>query len=399
MRRAIPARITKPKPYLEVGMLQHVPITDLEMQCLYYPLTPNATQSYYIQNVTYVTLEEYTVDVRVEYQSVTNEVIVTRTIVLSVITERPTVEFCNAVWKDLLPNFFVHLDQDAFVDFQPIVLKATQIKSPQQNRLNSFRIIQAPRDASELAEYIHLKNNNPVDLAKQYYALPFDHEIYTHSQLVFKTIFWNTELQYANHYLIALTRHDLALVANATFHGLQSISNELALIRQFVIDNRVALDAVTATQGGVCAIVGEGCCTYLPSESEGLGNLTIAIRNLRGIQEGIVRTNKDARVIGGYLDQQPWDNIFRFFGGHPTIAWILSIFAPIIGIILIVIVLMGCCFPIFRALILKSLHSVTNMTLIQNPVRNVTIYAPSEADSGDSTSITSNSSEESHGDD
>ncbi|CAK6958177.1 protein NYNRIN-like [Scomber scombrus] len=131
MRRAIPARITKPKPYLEVGMLQHVPITDLEMQCLYYPLTPNATQSYYIQNVTYVTLEEYTVDVRVEYQSVTNEVIVTRTIVLSVITERPTVEFCNAVWKDLLPNFFVHLDQDAFVYFQPIVLKATQIKSPQ----------------------------------------------------------------------------------------------------------------------------------------------------------------------------------------------------------------------------------------------------------------------------
>ncbi|CAK6958178.1 SYCY2 protein [Scomber scombrus] len=255
------------------------------------------------------------------------------------------------------------------------------------------------RDASELAEYIHLKNNNPVDLAKQYYALPFDHQIYTHSQLVFKTIFWNTELQYANHYLIALTRHDLALVANATFHGLQSISNELALIRQFVIDNRVALDAGTATQGGVCAIVGEGCCTYLPSESEGLGNLTIAIRNLRGIQEGIVRTNKDARVTGGYLDQQPWDNISRFFGGHPTIAWILSIFAPIIGIVLIVIVLMGCCFPIFRALILKSLHSVTNMTLIQNPVRNVTIYAPSEADSSDSTSITSTSSEESHGDD
>ena len=131
MRRAIPARIAKPKPYLEVGMLQHVPITELEMQCLYYPLTPNATRSYYIHNVTYVTIESYTVDVKVEYQSVTNEVITTRIIVLSVVTERSTVEFCNAVWKNLVSNFLVHLDQDAYVDFQQIVLKATQITSPQ----------------------------------------------------------------------------------------------------------------------------------------------------------------------------------------------------------------------------------------------------------------------------
>ena len=122
------------------------------------------------------------------------------------------------------------------------------------------------------------------------------------------------------------------------------------------------------------------------------------VLNLREIQEGIVRTNKDARATGGYLNQKPWDNIFRLFGGHPTTAWILSIFAPIIGIILIVTVLMGCCFPIFRALIMKSLHSVTNMTVIQNPVRNVTIYAPPD-DKSESTSISSESSEDSNDND
>uniref|UniRef100_A0A3Q3FVT4 Uncharacterized protein n=1 Tax=Labrus bergylta TaxID=56723 RepID=A0A3Q3FVT4_9LABR len=73
------------------------------------------------------------------------------------------------------------------------------------------------------------------------------------------------------HYHSPYYQLDLSLVANETLKGLQALGSEIALIRQFVIDNRKALDAITAAQGGVCAIVGEGCCTYLPSRSEGLG--------------------------------------------------------------------------------------------------------------------------------
>ena len=68
--------------------------------------------------------------------------------------------------------------------------------------------------------YIHLQNRNTQD-AEKYYEVS-DHRIFTQTQLVFKTLFWNTELQYSNHYLIALTSHNMLRLANATSMGLQA---------------------------------------------------------------------------------------------------------------------------------------------------------------------------------
>ena len=152
----------------------------------------------------------------------------------------------------------------------------------------------AKREAREVEGYVHLRNTDPQHLSEQYYALDDGY------QMVFTSIFWNTELQYTNHYLIVLTRHDLALVANSTSLALKSIGSEWDPIKRFVNDNRVALDALTAVNGGVCAIVGEGCCTYLPLDSEESGNLSIVIKNLRDIQESIVKVNRNARLEMGY---------------------------------------------------------------------------------------------------
>lgn len=137
------------------------------------------------------------------------------------------------------------------------------------------------REVSDVTGYIHLQNKDPTGLAEKYYALDNDYRIFSHSQMYFKTLFWNTELMYDNHFLIALTRRDVVNLANATALGFQSLSAEVALIRQFTIENRLALDTITAAQGGVCALIDTDCCTYLPAKSEGLGNLSIALKNLR----------------------------------------------------------------------------------------------------------------------
>lgn len=780
MKRAKRSEIVKPRPHMEVGMMDHVPVTDLEMQCLYYPLTTDATKPYYINKVTYITIEPHKVDVQVDYQSVANETIVTRIFVLSALTSRPSVDFCNDVWENMTPKFYVHIDQGAYKEFHSIVLRAVQRKPPQvcvnaitgiirydlgftkgcrsniyiltsypfpaldnviwscgenvytfippnwqgtcapywipktakftseteaekdkigvedtqeiewpnttgkdqkanevteeddthtykelnikpgsghpfesnlwyqsvkrrvrrltqkscyacsllplstrdvfvlvakplkgpeglpafctlaymyvvqnhpktgthvlttssprpiirTNRMYFGKILnlvmkennimykvtqyaiysnisisqpngqdlvsihvtkfhapgdhpslvgctsfyekhicdvpydlsatptkssaivndtdifdlclegkqendtgggqnmgfvqvdkcryiidkgndyaqlafmgvpvmegfywccgehvwdslpprfkgrcgicilhdvtyvvepveyirnnvtssRAKREAREVKGYIHLRNTDPQRLAEQYYALDDGYQIYTHSQMVFASIFWNTELQYNNHYLIALTRHDLALMANSTSLALKSISSELDLIKRFANDNRVALDALTAVNGGVCAIVGEGCCTYLPSDSEGSGNLSIAIKNLRDIQESIVAVNRNARMEMGYRGNKIWENIAGYFGGNSVLAWLVGLCAPIIGIVLIVAIIMGCCFPIFRALIMKSVSSVSKTILVQNPIRNTYIYAPPEMnEDDDSTSVSSESSED-----
>lgn len=93
----------------------------------------------------------------------------------------------------------------------------------------------------------------------------------------------------------------------------------MALIRQFVIDSRIALDAITAAQRGVRAIVGgDTYCTYLPSESEGLGNLTKAIGNIKQIQDSTIRTNKNAMEMRGFLDSNILDATSTFFSRNPT---------------------------------------------------------------------------------
>ena len=131
MKRATMSKIVKPRPHMEVGMMDHVPVTDFEMQCLYYPLTAEATKSYYINNVTFITIEKHKVDVRVDYQSVGNETILTRIIVLSLLASRPSIDFCNDMWENMTPKFYVHIDQDAYTDFHSIVLKAVQRRPPQ----------------------------------------------------------------------------------------------------------------------------------------------------------------------------------------------------------------------------------------------------------------------------
>ena len=290
------------------------------------------------------------------------------------------------VWDSLPPRFKGRCGICMLHDLTYVVEPVEYLK----NNVNSSRV---KREVSQVTGYIHLKNTDPRHLSELYYELDDEYQIYTHSQLVFASLFWNTELQYNNHYLIALTRHDLALVANSTSLALKSISNELDLIRRFANDNRVALDALTAANGGVCAIVGEGCCTYLPSESEGSGNLSIAIKNLRDIQESIVSVNRNARVAMGFGENKLWENIIRYFGGNSALTWLVGLCAPIIGIVVIVAIIMGCCFPIFRALIMKSVSSVSKTILVQNPVRNTYIYAPPDAsDDEDSTSVSSVSS-------
>ncbi|CAJ1067425.1 SYCY2 protein [Xyrichtys novacula] len=295
----------------------------------------------------------------------------------------------NNVWSSLPPRFRGRCGLCMLHD-------VTYIVEPVEYAPQHFNSTRSRRELSEVTGYIHLKNSNPTDLATRYYALRDDFQIYTHSQLVFSTLFWNTELQYTNHYLIALTRHDLALMANATLQGFNSIYAELDLIRRFTSDNRVALDALTASQGGVCAIVGEGCCTYLPSDSEGMGNLTIAIKNLEDIYMGIVTANKDARFTGGSTGLKAWDHISALFGGSSFYAWVMGLAGPVMVIILIVAVVMCCCFPIFRALIMKSVSSMVSTSFVQTTLLMEKDCIPSPSVQGPwlSSSSSSESSEE-----
>lgn len=114
------------------------------------------------------------------------------------------------------------------------------------------------------------------------------------------------------------------------------------------------------------------CCTYLPSDDEGTNNLTLAIRNLQGLNQQIMHTNVVAQNSTGFA--LPWlDNIVDFFNNHSILGWFLGLFSPFLIIILVAGLLICCCLPIIRAFIIKSVTS--SYTLINNP-QTTNFYAP-----------------------
>ena len=46
--------------------------------------------------------------------------------------------------------------------------------------------------------------------------------------------------------------------------AISALNAEQIQIRKVVLQNRLALDILTATQGGICAIIHTQCCTYIP---------------------------------------------------------------------------------------------------------------------------------------
>ncbi len=62
------------------------------------------------------------------------------------------------------------------------------------------------------------------------------------------------------------------------------IKQEMRGLRLMTLQNRLVLDQLTASQGGVCVIVGDSCCTYVPDNDadghlidQGIRNITKAV--------------------------------------------------------------------------------------------------------------------------
>uniref|UniRef100_A0A674JZU6 Uncharacterized protein n=1 Tax=Terrapene triunguis TaxID=2587831 RepID=A0A674JZU6_9SAUR len=60
----------------------------------------------------------------------------------------------------------------------------------------------------------------------------------------------------------------LTKYANETLAIEKSLNSELYQLRLLSLQNRQALDYVLASQGGVCALIGSECCTYVPENSQ-----------------------------------------------------------------------------------------------------------------------------------
>ncbi|KAL6479318.1 hypothetical protein MHYP_G00127510 [Metynnis hypsauchen] len=82
---------------------------------------------------------------------------------------------------------------------------------------------------------------------------------------------------------LEVTHYRLATFTNATRAALQGVKDELTALHLTMVQNRMALDLLLAKEGGVCAMVGDSCCTYIPANDEDHGAISVALDRMQRV--------------------------------------------------------------------------------------------------------------------
>lgn len=132
---------------------------------------------------------------------------------------------------------------------------------------------------------------------------------------------------------------------NYTDDALSALGKQLRATSQMTWQNRQALDWLLAEKGGVCALIGDMCCTFIPNNTAPEGSFTLAMNKLKRLRQE-VKNN-----AGHGNDWMTWLELSMGKWG--------AILAKVGVIVLIVFTLMGlifcCCIPVLRSMIASRL--------------------------------------------
>ena len=115
-----------------------------------------------------------------------------------------------------------------------------------------------------------------------------------------------------------------------TKKAIEALNEEQKQMRKAVLQNRMALDIITAAQGGTCTIIKVECCVYIPDLSS---NVSDAVNDLQ-------------HQILSMQDSSP-----SF--GEQVKSWFESDWWKTLLIVLVIVLCFLCCGPCFLQCIMK----------------------------------------------
>ncbi|XP_069480946.1 syncytin-B-like [Ambystoma mexicanum] len=186
------------------------------------------------------------------------------------------------------------------------------------------------RRSVELVSRMKRENYFSPKSEESFYAIPYEHRLFSLTSTVFTTLLLPHIQVRVNAKRLQITRWELLQTINTTIKGFNAIKEELRAIRLMTLPNRYVLDIITVMDGGVCAKIGESCCTFVPSHDEENGTLTETIGMLTTLKNQM--TNETDEV-----DNDSWfGNLF---------SWVPQWMADIFKILraLLAMVLLGFC--------------------------------------------------------
>lgn len=161
--------------------------------------------------------------------------------------------------------------------------------------------------------------------------VPDDHKIWTMGEKILLSLFPSVGVGKLLLRVETLSYRFTSFI-NDTLSVIEAQREELHALRAVALQNRIVLDEITASLGGVCTIVGESCCTYIPANDEDGGAIQQGIANLtklRNLMEAETVTSQSFSGLGWFLSS--WRGIMvniAMIGG--IILILFSCFIPCI---------------------------------------------------------------------
>lgn len=167
--------------------------------------------------------------------------------------------------------------------------------------------------------------------------------------------------------------YNVQKLGNWTQEGFSAVSDQLKSTSLMAFQNRIALDMLLAEKGGVCAIFGDQCCTFIPNNTAADGRLTKAIEGLRTL-------NKRMKEQSG-VDTTMWDQWMSYFGKYKAL---VSSLLLSIAVFSAVLVLCGCCcIPCIRSLLNRVITTAIENKQPLSPHLVMPLMTISDPDSDD----------------
>ncbi|MEQ2304731.1 hypothetical protein AMECASPLE_030350, partial [Ameca splendens] len=121
--------------------------------------------------------------------------------------------------------------------------------------------------------------------------------------------------------------------------------------------NRMVLDLLTASVGGICALLNETCCTYIPGKTNGKDGHRVSdtICQLNEIKRGMKQDLHPGRgSLSSWLTSGPWWQL------------LLKIMTPVIAVLLLFAFFTLCVIPCIGAMILRMVGGIFDTMLSQD---------------------------------
>ncbi|XP_028294672.1 uncharacterized protein LOC114469980 isoform X1 [Gouania willdenowi] len=161
--------------------------------------------------------------------------------------------------------------------------------------------------------------------------VPPEHRYWSTSQKVVHALFPNIGVG-KNSLMVETLQYRFHMLLNASLAVNNKMNARTAATAQMAIQNRMALDTILASTGGVCAMVGATCCTYIPNNSS--ESIEDALQTLRNLEGAMSADESNVHSSG-------WDWLFQ----GSWFQFLLRLGLPLLAVLLVVGLACCCIVP------------------------------------------------------